>query len=121
MRDLKINQEIVFYKTYIGETETTDSYGYKTGNFESTYSELKHALLCVSPNKGSNESELFGKMLDYDRTMTTADTETDIDENTVLWLDGKDTEEEYNYIVVKRAMWKNSVLFAVREVKVSDE
>ena len=57
-------------------------------------------------------------MEDYDRTMTTTDTACPIDENTVLWLDGASTDEAHNYIVKKRAPWKNSVAYAVKKVTV---
>lgn len=50
--------------------------------------------------------------------MTTADTTCPIDENTVLWLDGASTDEAHNYIVKKRAPWKNSVAYAVKKVTV---
>ena len=62
----------------------------------------------------------FGSLEDYDRTMTTADTKIAIDENAVLWVDGADTNGPYNYIVKRRAPWKNSVQFAIQQVKVSD-
>ena len=77
------------------------------------------ADLVVSPNKGSTETEQFGAILDYDRTMTTANVKVQIDENSVLWLDGADTNGPWNYVVKKRAPWKNSVQFAISQVAVS--
>ena len=75
--------------------------------------------MCVSPNKGSTETEQFGTLLDYDRTMTTADERVLIDENAVLWVDGADTDGPWNYEVKKRAPWKNSVQFAIKQVTVT--
>lgn len=56
-------------------------------------------------------------MTDYDRTMTTSDTSCPITEKSILWLDG--ATGDHNYIVKKRAVWKNSIAFAIKEVTVS--
>lgn len=120
MRSLLRNQQPVFFKLYEGEEEIIDEYGNPTGSFLPVYSSLKSAMLCVSPNKGNSEVQQFGSLEDYDRTMTTADTTVAIDENSVLWVDGADTSGPYNYIVKRRAPWKNSVQFAIQQVKVSD-
>ena len=63
---------------------------------------------------------LFGSLEDYDRTATTADTACQIDEDSVLWVDGSDTDGPYNYIVKRKAPWKNSVQYAIKRVKVSE-
>ena len=119
MRSLRRNQQPVFYKLYEGDVEIIDQYGNPTGSFVPQYSELMSALLCVSPNKGNSEMQMFGTIEDYDRTMTTADTRIKIDENSILWLDGADTRGPYNAIVTRRAPWKNSVSFAIKTVKVT--
>lgn len=120
MRSLLRNQQPVFFKLYEGEEEIVDEYGNPTGSFLPVYSSLKSAMLCVSPNKGNSEVQQFGSLEDYDRTMTTADTKVAIDENSVLWVDGANTNGPYNYIVKRRAPWKNSIQFAIQQVKVSD-
>lgn len=120
MRSLLRNQQPVFFKLYEGEEEIVDEYGNSTGSFLPVYSSLKSAMLCVSPNKGNSEVQQFGSLEDYDRTMTTADTKVTIDENSVLWVDGANTNGPYNYIVKRRAPWKNSIQFAIQQVKVSD-
>lgn len=119
MRSLKINQQPVFYKLYEGEEEIIDQYGLPTGSFIPVYSELKSAMLCVSPNKGSSEVEQFGSLEDYDRTATTADTKCQIDEDAVLWIDGADTDGPWNAIVKLKAPWKNSIQYAIKTVTVS--
>lgn len=120
MRSLRINQQPVFFKLYKGQKEIFDQYGNPTGSFIPVYSDLKSAMLCVSPNKGSSEVEQFGSLADYDRTMTTADTACEIDENAVLWIDGADTRGPWNAIVKKRAPWKNSLQYAIKTVTVSE-
>lgn len=119
MRNLRRNQQSVFFKLYKGQEEIIDQYGNATGSYKPLYSELQSAMLCVSPNKGSSEVQQFGSLEDYDRTMTTADTACPIDEDAILWLDGADTDGPYNYIVKKRAPWKNSVSYAIKHVTVS--
>jgi hypothetical protein len=120
MRNLKRNLSHVFFKTLEGQEEIIDQYGNSTGNFIPVYSKIKHTQLCISPNKGSIEVEQFGAVLDYDRTMTTADVNCEIDEDSVLWLDGADTGGPWNYRVKKRAPWKNSVSYAVKQVAVTE-
>jgi hypothetical protein len=109
----------VFFKLFEGEEEIIDQYGYKTGSYVPKYGELKSTLLCVSPNKGTSEQQQFGSLTDYDRTATTSDTKCEINENAVLWVDGADTNQPYNYIVKQVAPWKNSIAFAIKEVTVS--
>lgn len=119
MRSLARNQQTVFYKNYIGEEEIIDEYGNPTGSFVPVYGELTSAMLCVSPNKGNSEVEQYGTLEKYDRTMTTADTNCGINESSILWLDGADTEGSHNYVVTKASPWKNSVQYAVRSVNIS--
>lgn len=114
------NCQPVFYKLYKGQEEILDEFGNSTGSYLPIYSNLKSAMLCVSPNKGSSEVEQFGSLEDYDRTATTADTSCEIDEDSVLWVDGADTDGPYNYIVKLRAVWKNSVQLAIKRVEVSE-
>lgn len=119
VRDLKRNTQPVYFKLYLGEKEIIDQYGNSMGSYLPVYGELMRADLVVSPNKGAAEAEQFGSLLDYDRVMTTANTVVPIDENSVLWLDGADTNGAWNYVVKKRAPWKNSIQFAVSQVTIS--
>lgn len=119
MRSLLRNEQPVFYKLYEGEEEIIDQYGNSTGSYAPKYSDLKCTMLCVSPNKGSSEVNLFGSYEDYDRTATTADTSCEIDENAILWVDGVDTDGPHNFIVKLVGRWKNSVTYAIKKVKVS--
>lgn len=119
MRSLLRNQQPVFYKLYVGDEEIVDEYGNPTGSYIPKYGELMSTMMCVSPNKGNSEVQMFGSLEDYDRTMTTADTSVLIDEDSILWLDGIDTHGPHNAIVRRKAPWKNSVSFAIKNVAVS--
>lgn len=120
MRDLRRNRQTVYYRNYLGDnTPVLDRNGNETGAYLPTYEEtLSEFRLCVSPNRGSSDVEQFGDFDDYDRTMTTADTTCRIDEDSILWVDGADTDQAHNYIVRKKALWKNSVQYLIKKVDV---
>ena len=119
MQTLQRNTFTVWYQVYAGQQEIVDDNGYPTGSFADTYGPLRSAQLMVSPNKGDATLEVFGTLLDYDRVMSTADTTCPIDEQTILWLDGASTAGPYTHYVKQRAPWKNSLVFAVKQVEVS--
>ena len=119
MRDLRRNLSTVYFKLYKGKKELLDKNGCATGSFELLYGDLQSARLCVGPSKGNSKIDLFGSMEDYDRAMTTANTDCPIDENAILWLDVADTQGPHNYIVKRKSQWKNSVAFAVKKVTAS--
>lgn len=118
MRNLRRNQTAIYYKNYIGEDEIIDEYGNATGSFEKKYGGLKKIDISVSGNIGTSEYQTFGKNLDYDRTLSTSDMSCDIDENSILWLDGADTGKPHNYIVKKRSPTINQIQFAIKQVNV---
>lgn len=120
LRNLNRNTSLVYFKQYLGHEEIIDDWGNKTGSFNPIYGELMSARLCVSPNKGTSEAEMFGSLLEYDRAMTTADPHCLINENSILWIDGVSVEDEHNFVVVQAANWKNSTAYAIRKVTVSD-
>lgn len=119
MRNAKIYQSPVFYKMFEGEEEIYDIYGNPTGSYYPIYSELKSIMISVSPNKGDSETTMYGTALDYSRTMSIADPDCEIDENTVLWLDGADTNDAWNYQVVAVSRSKNLTSYAIQSVDVS--
>ncbi|NBI10252.1 hypothetical protein D1641_09550 [Colidextribacter sp. OB.20] len=127
MRSLKRNQQKISFRLYEGEEEVVNEFGNVTGEYYPIYGRLRHAWLCVSPNKGNSEVEQFGTLEDYDRTMTLGDTSIGpengeafaINENAVLWVDGAPTDGPWNYTVKRVAPWKNSISFAIKRVEVS--
>ena len=120
MMNLARNAFTVWFQVYRGETEIIDGYGNKTGSFVPSYGELQSAEMVVSPNRGDASLEVFGTLLDYDSTVSTADTSCPINEQTILWLDGAATDGPYTHYVKQRAPWKNSLMFAVKQVEVSN-
>ena len=120
MQNLARNLFPIYYKLYLGEQEIIDEWGNRTGSFSPSYGDLQLAYLSVSPSRNDASLEPFGTLTDYDRTMTTSDVSCPINENSILWLDGADTSKPYNYYVKKRAPWKNSIAFAIKEVEPSE-
>lgn len=118
MRNLSRNLSTVSFRLYEGQEEIVDEWGNPTGSPNNKYGPLQNARLCVAPNKGSSETEMFGSLEDYDKTMSTADVDCPIDENAILWLDGQPTNGPHNYIVKRKSPWRNSVAFAVKKVTV---
>lgn len=120
MRNLARNTEKVYFKNLLGAIETEDEYGNPTGSPEPLYSDLQEEMLSVSPHRGNLAFSPFGALEDYDRTMTTSNVNCLIDEQSILWLDGIDTDDPHNYFVKKVARWKNSVSYAIKKVTVSE-
>lgn len=119
MLNLAQNQSEVFFKLYATQTRGQDPDGYYKGTPTVEYGKLQSARLCVSASQGSAGYHAFGTLEGYDRTMTTADIACPIDVQSILWLDGADTSGPHNYVVTRKAAWKNSVLYAVKQVTVS--
>ncbi len=119
MLNLARNCFTVYFKTFLRNEDVRDEYGNIVGN-RPVYGDLMTASMSVSSNKGDLALEMFGSITDYDRTMTTADTSCTLGEGSILWLDGTDTSKAHNFVVRKRAPWKNSIAFAVKEVELSN-
>lgn len=117
MRNLAANCQSVYYKLYLGEQEIIVD-GSRTGTYGPEYGPMRSEKLSVSPSRGSMDMSPFGSLEGYDRTMTTADTKCPIDEHSILWLDGADKDGPHNYVVMKKAVWKNSVSYAIERVTV---
>ena len=109
-----------YWKNFEGYKDKVDKDGYLTGT-EIIYSKTLSARANVSANKGSADSEVFGNLLEYDRVIITRDTELDLSENSIVWLDGAKPPDPHNYIVVRKALSNNYLLFALKRVETSNE
>ena len=119
MRNLKRNQQTIYYRNYESYDDEFDEYGNLTGSLVKKYGEIKECKISVSGNKGSADNQMFGINLDYDRTMSTSDMNCDIDEFTILWVDTS-TDKPHDYEVVKRSPTLNQIVFAIKKVTVSE-
>ena len=119
MRDLKRNQQKIFYRNYESCEDEYDEYGNLTGSIIKKFGVIKECEISVSGNKGNADNQMFGINLDYDRTMSTADMSCEINEFSELWIDCS-TDMPHNYEVVKRSPTLNQIVFAIKKVSVSE-
>ena len=119
MRNLRRNFRCIYYAVRTGERKLTDENGYETGETEPIYGA---PLVCgcnVSAAAGEDAVSAFGNFTAYSRTITVANPECEIDENTIVWFGVSPDDSPHNYIVVRKADSKNGLMFALQEVTVS--
>jgi hypothetical protein len=116
MRDLKRNQQTIWYSLLNVESEK-DEWG-NTQDIKA-YGEPIETKMTLSGNKGEASEQAFGADLKYDREMSTHDMNCPIDEYTHLWIDGRDTKETHNYIVKAVSKSLNCIRYAIEKVNVS--
>lgn len=120
MRCLARNRQPIWYALYQGETKPVDADGNLTGERSVQYSVPAKSWINVSAAKGAAGLEQFGNSTDYSHTLVSDDLSSPINENAILWI-GRTPENDtpHNFVVVRVAKSLNSVLYAVKEVKVS--
>lgn len=119
MKGLKRNKQTFYYSLYKGLTENVDEDGNYTGEFQETYEDAIEMKASISSGTGTSSIEVFGNYTDYDKTIITDDITCPIDENTILWLEGKTPEnDKYNYIVKRVAKSLNNISYAISKVDV---
>lgn len=121
MRDLERNKQVIWYSTYTGNREQITEDGKLTGEWKQVYDEPVKMRINVSPARGYAEEDVFGKDLQYDRTMVTCDMTCPIDETSILWIDSEPTDGDnavpHNYIVTRVAKGLDSIVYAVKKVE----
>ena len=124
MKALKRNQQTFYYALYTGMTDVVDASHYKTGEKTKTYATPVSMKANISPARGYADVEIFGKDLEYTKTICTDDMNCPITEESVLWIDkspfgNNNTITPYNYVVTQIAKSLNNIMYAVRKVEVS--
>ena len=130
MRDLQRNQQTFYYALYQGRSNVSDSSGFKTGEKRVTYGDPVKMKANISPADGNASDAIFGKDLQYSKTLVTCNMDCPIDEESVLWV-GKDPYVSqvsgsstisvltpYNYTVTRVAKGLNNIVYALRQVDV---
>lgn len=122
MRCLKRNQKSFWYALYNGETEQKDSDGLYTGEIGPGYETPVQMKANISASKGTADTELFGKDLQYSRTIVTDDLSCPITEESAIWIGRNPTDKSgnpvpHNYVVRRIAESLNSIVYAIQEVK----
>ena len=125
MRCLVRNKRKFYYASYIGETEITDEYGNATGEYNLAYENPIQLLGNVSAAQGEMQSRQFGESESYDKVIVLDDSDTPIDEYSILWVDtlphlndDGSTDTPHDYIVRKVARSLNGVSIAISTVDV---
>lgn len=129
MRSLRKNQQHLYYATYNNKIPITDENGDFTGDDETGYSVPVSFYANISPAKGSSQKEVFGKTLDYSRTVVACDMSLPIDEFSRIWIetkpvlksDGTADGDSADYSVVQVARGLNSVAYALKKLPKSAE
>lgn len=114
MRNLSKNVQKIYYCTH-QKTE------YTSGGTKVIYNDPMSIRASVSASKGVSQSELFGNLQNYDKTIIVCDKDCPIDENTALFIDkvpqfDKSGSPLYDYVVVKVARSLNTTAYAVSKV-----
>lgn len=115
MRDLKRNQVLVTFRQFLKNDEIIDEYGNSTAVYAPVFGEEQQLLMSVSANKGDYSEQMFGDVLDYDRTMLISDPHCPINENSRVTIDGQ------TYVVKAVARSLNVSQYAIKRIEVSDE
>lgn len=125
MRRLAKNMRNVWYATFSGIEDITDSDGNIIGS-QRTYSKPCMIRANVSAAVGSADTEQFGVNLDYDKTINPLPSFVPIDETSVLWIDARPTinsdgttDVPWEYTVAKVAQSLNHKAVAIKRVDVS--
>ena len=125
MRCLTRNKTPFYYAPYIDESEITDEYGNRTGEYELTYGNPVRVSGNVSAAQGNIQSRQFGESEMYDKVIVLDDRNTPIDEYAILWVDtlphlneDGSTDTPHDYIVRKVARSLNGVAIAISKVAV---
>ena len=120
MRGLMRNKRGIVYKNYVRTEYEVDSNNRKTGNRTVVYSDSKTVYGSVSTPTGNSVLEMFGTNEDYDKILVIDQTDIDIGENAILWVDrnyGEDVPHDY---VIKRIVRNHNFLtIGIRKVDVS--
>ena len=123
MRDLKRNQQTFYYSLYLGKENVVDIYGNKTGEKRIAYGDPVEMYANISPANGNASTDIFGKDLQYSKTIVTCDMECPITETSVLWIDMEPYDDQnnllpYDYMVTQVARGLNNIVYAVSKAEV---
>lgn len=129
MRSLRRNKKPLYYATYDKKIPVTDENGDFTGDEETVYSKPLPFFDNISPAKGNSQEEVFGKNLDYSRTVVTCNMTLPIDEFSRIWIetkpviksDGTADGDSADYSVVQVARGLSSVAYALKKLPKSME
>lgn len=120
MHSMNRDEQPIFYaKKLKGTTDV----GQGPFNKKSSYSDPVKVYVCLSAGKGSAEDDVFGKDVDYSRTISSHNMSIEINQYSLIWIESKPSynadgtlnEASADYKVVARpAKSKNSIIIALK-------
>lgn len=117
MQCLTRDKQDIYISLYESKEEAQDEQGRYTGEFVIKRSDPIKVEANVSAARGAVQTEVFGQLLEYDRTVIIDNPSFEITEAAVLWID-KTIDEKYDYIITKIARTPNYTSLAVTRVEV---
>lgn len=87
MRSLKRNERNFWYAQYNKKIPILDSDGYETGDYETGYSAPVSFSANISAGRGDSQDAVFGKEIDFTRTISTTDMTCPINEHSLIWIE----------------------------------
>lgn len=120
MKTLFRNLKTFYYANENGVSALTDADGYKTGEYEVTYTEPAAVKGNISASTGSVFENPFGLTEGYDKVIVVDDADLPIQESSVVWVNAS-TDQPHDYVVRRLARSLNSISIAVKRVDVSGE
>ena len=125
MRDLKRNQQVFYYALYQGKEDVVDRDGNRTGEKRISYGTPVKMFANISPANGYANTAIFGKDLQYNKTIVTCNMDCPITETSVLWIDGEPYDEQenllpYDYTVTQVARGLDNIVYAVSKANMSN-
>lgn len=110
----KNKQEFRYKLLTSSEVPVLDPDGFESGEYVKAYTSKYTAYASISPATGEARERAFGTNAEYDR-MICASTDFGMDENSLLWIDDLDAENN-DYIVKRIAKSINCVRIAIARV-----
>lgn len=120
MRCLARDTKDIFVSLYETKVEVVNSDGLYTGEYEVKRSDPIKVTCNVGASVGTSQLEVFGQLLNYDKTIIIDNVDFEISETAVLWVD-VDTSKPFDYIVKRVAKTPNYIALAVSKVDVSND
>lgn len=114
MRNLNKNKTKFWIVNCIGFEEILDKDGFKTGEYEPIYSEIKEIKIATYPSDGAVISRLFGK--DYSCDFVAVSNDVELTKDTLLFrsLPIGDYDKTYDFKVDKISPSLNSFSYGLK-------
>lgn len=117
MKCLERNKRTFYHAELSTNVPNVNSSGLFTGTYTQTYSAPASYRANISEAKGSAYADYFGVNLNYDKVIITDDMTCPIDEKSVLWVDKTDTTDKADYVVKRKSVTLNHVLYAISRIE----